>query len=158
MPKRLVECGAHAVLGGVALLVIVPPSCAMELRAGELDDGMRYRPEPDLWLPVSLDGAPSPRRFHAAVWTGAEMIVWGGESGGFLLDTGARYGPSRDAWEATASPPLASRSLHGAHWTGREMVVWGGSDYDDGARYCVGWIFDDGFESGDPSGWSGAVP
>jgi len=33
------------------------------------------------------------RQFHSAVWTGSEMIVWGGDGGGGVgrLNTGGRY-------------------------------------------------------------------
>ena len=40
------------------------------------------------------DGAPSPRDGHSAIWTGNEMIVWGGYSlGDDYLDTGSRFNP-----------------------------------------------------------------
>src|SRR5437868_5772782 len=32
----------------------------------------------DTWTPTSLTGAPDARGSHTAVWTGSEMIVWGG--------------------------------------------------------------------------------
>jgi hypothetical protein len=32
----------------------------------------------DTWTATSTDGAPSARRNHTAVWTGSEMIIWGG--------------------------------------------------------------------------------
>ena len=62
------------------------------------------------------------------MWTGNEMIVWGGRWGwGFhdLLDTGGRYDPATDSWLATstAAAPL-HRSGHTAVWTGSEMLVW----------------------------------
>jgi hypothetical protein len=49
-------------------------------------------------------------------------------------------------------------------WTGGEMIIWGGStggQTDTGGRYCApgaGLVFADGFESGDTSAWSQAVP
>ena len=36
---------------------------------------------PDTWTATSTTGAPSPRTGQTAVWTGSEMIVWGGETG-----------------------------------------------------------------------------
>ena len=46
---------------------------------GELyGDGARYNPATDSWAPVAAAGAPDARRYHTAVWTGTEMIVWGG--------------------------------------------------------------------------------
>jgi len=43
------------------------------------------------WTPTSLVGAAAPRYYHTAVWTGSEMIVWGG--GLPILNTGGRYNP-----------------------------------------------------------------
>ena len=44
-----------------------------------LNTGGRYNPSTDSWISTSLVNAPSPRDYHSAVWTGTEMIVWGGE-------------------------------------------------------------------------------
>jgi hypothetical protein len=35
----------------------------------------------DTWTPTNLTGAPDGRVLHTAVWTGSEMIVWGGDNG-----------------------------------------------------------------------------
>ena len=46
---------------------------------GELyGDGARYNPATNSWTPVAGTGAPNARTYHTAVWTGTEMIVWGG--------------------------------------------------------------------------------
>ena len=67
-------------------------------------------------------------RVHTAVWTGSEMIVWGGYDGGTFLNTGGRYNPSTNSWTATSTTGApAGRSYHTAVWTGSEMIVWGGS-------------------------------
>jgi len=44
----------------------------------ELNDGGHYNPTTDTWTATQTTGAPSARAFHSAVWTGNEMIVWGG--------------------------------------------------------------------------------
>src|SRR5262245_60468119 len=37
------------------------------------------------WAPLSFVGeAPGPRSGHAAIWTGSQMIVWGGTVGAFF--------------------------------------------------------------------------
>ena len=36
----------------------------------------------DTWTPTGITNAPDPRRNHTAVWTGSEMIVWGGSDCG----------------------------------------------------------------------------
>ena len=39
-----------------------------------------------------------------SVWTGTEMIVWGGINLGVgLIQTGGRYDPSTDSWSATST-------------------------------------------------------
>ncbi len=78
------------------------------------------------WIPISTVSEPSDRTGHTVIWTGAEMVVWGGYSLG-RLHTGGIYSPVFDSWEATslvgAPPP---RFGHTAVWSGSEMIVWGG--------------------------------
>src|SRR5262249_33022387 len=57
----------------------------------------------DTWTPSSLTNAPSPREFHTGVWTGSEMIVWGGFDGSSYFNTGGRYNPTTDSWTATST-------------------------------------------------------
>jgi hypothetical protein len=45
----------------------------------------------DTWTPTSTTNAPTARYQHTAVWTGSEMIVWGGGADGSVLNTGGRY-------------------------------------------------------------------
>ena len=76
--------------------------------------------------PTSTVNAPSARPLHTAVWTGSEMIVWGGLDGSYL-NTGGRYNPATDNWTATSTTDApAARDRHTAVWTGSEMIVWGG--------------------------------
>ncbi len=45
----------------------------------ELNTGGRYNPATDAWVGTSTGAnVPSGRDDHTAVWTGTEMIVWGG--------------------------------------------------------------------------------
>jgi N-acetylneuraminic acid mutarotase len=88
--------------------------------------GGRYRPASNSWLSVSAVNAPTPRAGHTAVWTGTEMIIWGGGDA-FLTNTGARYNPSTNSWAPmTATNAPLPREGHTAIWTGSEMLVWGG--------------------------------
>src|SRR5437588_10584903 len=88
----------------------------------------------DTWTPTSLNGAPNVRAEHTAVWTGSEMIVWGGcgytGCGWYgTLNTGGRYNPSTDSWTATSLTNAPDgRILHTAVWTGGEMILWGGAN------------------------------
>ncbi len=97
-----------------------------------LDTGARYDPATDTWTATTLDGAPAARFRHTAVWTGTEMIIWGGYNGG---SSGARYDPSTDTWTPTNMVDVPfPRQSHSAVWTGTEMIVWGGAATDAG-RY-----------------------
>src|SRR5947207_480331 len=93
----------------------------------------------DTWTATNLTNAPIARYYHTAVWTGNEMIVWGGYNGSDL-DSGGRYTPSTDAWTATSliNVPTA-RDSHTAVWTGSEMIVFGGFNgstaLNTGGRY-----------------------
>jgi hypothetical protein len=109
-----------------------------------LDSGGRYDPATDSWSPTSNIDAPEPRVYDTAVWTGEEMIVWGGaasaqaETGYF--DSGARYDPATDTWTHTSNLDAPSgREFHTAVWTGTRMIVWSGTtetgDANSGGRY-----------------------
>src|SRR5205823_2239106 len=63
----------------------------------------------DTWTATTTTNAPVARAFHTAVWTGSEMIVWGGSAGGTnYLNTGARYIPSTDGWTAISTTNVPS--------------------------------------------------
>ena len=101
-------------------------------------------------IPARIVGPPPapsvrpPREFdHSAVWTGREMIVWGGWKGVNYFNTGGKYNPSTNRWAAisTANAPTG-RKFHTAVWTGNEMIVWGGDDdsssgLNSGGRYSL---------------------
>jgi hypothetical protein len=93
------------------------------------------------WRALSATGAPQARALHTAVWTGARMIVWGGQIGvGAVTLTGGLYDPATDTWQPTSTSGAPSaRHSHTAVWTGSRMIVWGGfgeSDYaEDGGSY-----------------------
>ena len=94
--------------------------------------GARYNPSIDTWTTTSTANAPAGRVAHKAVWSGNEMIVWGGADGLFsVTNTGGRYNPNTDSWTATSivNAPDA-REAHAAVWTGSEMIVWGGTGAD----------------------------
>ncbi|HKP03664.1 MAG TPA: kelch repeat-containing protein [Chthoniobacterales bacterium] len=93
-----------------------------------LNTGGRYNPATNSWTSTTLTNAPQARRWHSAVWSGSEMIVWGGEKvGGGNANTGGRYNPNTDSWIATSTTNAPSaRKDHTAVWSGSEMIVFGG--------------------------------
>jgi hypothetical protein len=80
-----------------------------------------------------LPAAPIPGRTgQATVWTGQQMLVWGGGSGkqgSDLRSDGAAYGPAANSWSTLPTGPLSGRSGMASVWTGHDMFIWGG--YDD---------------------------
>jgi N-acetylneuraminic acid mutarotase len=100
--------------------------------------GGRFNPATNSWLPVAADGTPPGRQDHVAVWTGNEMIVWGGQyNNDPNSNDGERYDPATDTWAPTrrdATTPVG-RIAHTAVWTGTEMIIWGGGGSNTGGRY-----------------------
>ncbi|MEK8032292.1 Ig-like domain-containing protein [Ideonella sp. DXS29W] len=97
-------------------------------------DGARYNPKTDRWTLMSTDGAPQATYFNSAVWTGRQVVTWGGVMG----DEGnGRYDPATDTWAPVTTTGAPSwRYLHNAVWTGREMLVHGGyPSRGPGGRY-----------------------
>jgi len=100
------------------------------------------------WTATTITNAPTGRINSAAVWTGSEMIVWGGTDESNEFNTGGRYNPSTDSWTATSTTNAPTgRELNTVVWTGTEMIVWGGADatsfLNTGGRYnpnTDGWI------------------
>lgn len=108
-----------------------------------MNTGGRYNPATNSWVPTSTEAAPQQRHWHSAVWTGSEMIIWGGSDSGTHLDSGGHYNPTSNSWTATPLTDSPSgRFRHATVWTGSEMIVWGGcaipnctSLLADGGRY-----------------------
>jgi N-acetylneuraminic acid mutarotase len=92
-----------------------------------------------------LPAAPIPDRDSpVGVWTGRELLVWGGQSGphnAVVHDDGAAYDPAHRVWRELPPAPLTPRTGVAATWTGRELIVWGGYDHlsmDTGGLHVAG--------------------
>jgi hypothetical protein len=93
-----------------------------------------------------LPAGPSPRVGQSVVWTGARMLVWGGQlaRGAAYRADGQSFDPVSGRWSTIPRAPLGPRSGHVAAWTGSRLIVWGGDvegqavrteSFDDGAAY-----------------------
>jgi hypothetical protein len=104
-----------------------------------LGDGALYDPMSKTWSPMSTTNAPSPRFGHTAVWTGQDMIVWGGYSTNGIVGAGAIYTPSTDTWTAlpTTGEPVG-RIRHTAVFGDNYMIVWGGTSGNNQALLSGG--------------------
>ncbi len=92
--------------------------------------GGRYDPSTDSWTATSTSNAPESRGLHTAVWTGSEMIVWGGSDSISYFNTGGRYNPNTDSWTATSTktrPVLVTVTQRYGPVT--RLIVWGGDSF-----------------------------
>lgn len=84
------------------------------------------------WQP--LPEAPISGRLSAsAVWTGTEMIVWGGAARSEDAGRGAQgaaYDPAARTWRTIAPSPAGLEGGAAVAWTGDEMVVWASNSPD----------------------------
>jgi hypothetical protein len=110
------------------------------LTTGVVNSGGRFDPIKGKWYPLSTRNAPTPRQNHQAIWTGSEMVVWGGEGktnadyGSIFpsymmsfLNTGARYIPATDTWIAMSTNGAPEgRADFTMVWSGREAILFGG--------------------------------
>jgi N-acetylneuraminic acid mutarotase len=108
-----------------------------------LSDGGLYNPSANSWSSLNTNSTPEPRYYHTALWTGSQMLVWGGESTNTtFFNDGGYYSPTANSWQSmTTSGAPAQRGLHSAVWTGNEMLIWGGAnstlDLNDTAAYTL---------------------
>ena len=79
----------------------------------------------DTWQRRNIETAPSARTNHTAIWTGTEMIVWGGTYNSTTLADGGRYNPSAKSWSSISQIGAPARENHAAFWTGTEMIILG---------------------------------
>jgi N-acetylneuraminic acid mutarotase len=108
------------------------------------NDGGLYDPATDTWSAVTTTGAPSARRYPQAVWSGSQVLLWGGEaSGDAFPNAGARYDPVANSWTPMSTVPgpgsagaPGGRTAFASVWTGSRMLVWGGHGFGvQGAKY-----------------------
>jgi uncharacterized repeat protein (TIGR01451 family) len=101
-----------------------------------INTGGVYDPASNSWTTMNTTNAPPEGGSgFTAVWTGAEMIAWGGNT-----SVGGRYNPNTNTWTQTnpANAPSPCTG-HTAIWTGTEMIIWGGNNgaesLNTGGRY-----------------------
>ena len=60
------------------------------------------------------------------LWTGHQVIFWGGGCCGGVTARGAAYTPATNSWQLLPASPLAARTGVTGAWTGREIIIAGG--------------------------------
>ncbi len=113
-----------------------------------LGDGARYDPATNTWSTLPGFGAPPARGAIApgslGVWSGSELIVWGGGSDDVsALSGGGRYEPTTGTWRALTSfgaPAARERGI--LLWAGTELVVQGGFFRGSSTFTATGGVYD----------------
>jgi hypothetical protein len=89
----------------------------------------------------TLPDAPVTARDDAVgVWTGSQLLVWGGDINGHrYFANGAAYNPDLRTWTRLPHSPLSARANPAYVWTGSQLLIWGGTrgshNLTDGALY-----------------------
>jgi N-acetylneuraminic acid mutarotase len=96
-----------------------------------LDTGAIYDPATDSWQEVAPVGHGFAGRVDAtAVWTGQNVVVWGGVDASndkSMFVDGAAYDPASDSWRLIAEPQTTEgRKQTVGTWTGTRVMFWGG--------------------------------
>lgn len=87
--------------------------------------GLAYDPALDTWRALPAAPHDPGHRQTAVVWTGSEMVVFGGgDRGSATARRGAAYDPAADRWRRISDAPIGLNLLSGA-WTGEEVLVFG---------------------------------
>lgn len=78
------------------------------------------------WTPMSTEGQPAARFAPSAVWTGTEMVVFGGmDAQRNPMTGGGAYDPALDQWRSIAEPPVRPWNADDAWWTGQRVLTAG---------------------------------
>jgi len=80
-----------------------------------------YTQQTNRWrrLPVERKGGAG----GVVIWTGRELIDWGGGCCGEASSAGAAYSPATNRWHKLARSPLAPSQTPVGAWTGRELII-----------------------------------
>ena len=97
-----------------------------------IDDGAAFSPLTGAWRTLA-DAPVQGRTYPAVVWTGSEMIVWGGSQNGALVGDGAAYNPATNTWRTLPTAPIPPAMKSAVAWTGTDMLVVGGLNGDGSA-------------------------
>ena len=131
---------ARHVAVAVAVVLIVLATAVAGVLVGRATKAGEETTPAAAWQ--SLPEAPIAGRLGAsAVWTGTEMIIWGGTARSGKIESGhegAAYNPATRTWRTIAPSPPGMLGGAGVAWTGDEMVVWASNSPDGpvgGAAY-----------------------
>ena len=91
----------------------------------QFNTGGRYSPGTDDWIATTTSNAPERRAGHTAIWSGSEMMVWGGfnDFGPFYLNTGGRYCAGSGPTPTPTATPTESCSVKQVSFCNSEVFT-----------------------------------
>jgi N-acetylneuraminic acid mutarotase len=138
-PLPAARAGATVTWTGTEVLVVAGYGPSGGTR-GSYTDGVAYNPAANRWR--RLPATETSRTGHAAVWTGRDLLVWGGSThrtGTWVTPPhGLAYDPASNRWSALPKSALRGRSNPVTVWTGSQLLVWGGIHLPDGRNVADG--------------------
>ncbi len=106
-----------------------------------------YTPSTNTWNTLSTTNAPSVRGEASSVWTGSQMLVFGGDDyiagvTGSAYNTGGMYTVETNSWTSlpTTTAPAVRHDTFSV-WTGEKMFVWAGKSHDINTYYNTGGLY-----------------
>ena len=115
-----------------------------------------YDPAHDTWsLTQGLPYSPPARSGHTLVWSGSEMLLFGGISyNNQYIGRVYLFSPDTNTWLTPPGQAVLPRSGMSTVWTGSQLVIWGGS-YGAGALNTGG-RYDPALDAWTPTATLGA--
>ncbi|CAN5441712.1 hypothetical protein BH23ACT9_BH23ACT9_33340 [soil metagenome] len=128
--------GHTATWTGTELVIVKgAPIGQVAAAAAQHIDGAAYDPVTDTWREIARTPIAA-RTGHTTVWTGEEVVVFGGSPTLQGYIPAGLYDPATDTWRLSSPSPLArGHGVAAAVWTGTEVVIWTGTGEEDVAAY-----------------------
>jgi N-acetylneuraminic acid mutarotase len=135
--------GPRVVAAAVAF-VVAAAGVAFAMQAFRAGEARRPASDPLASISVGWSELPNPPETlsgSAVVWTGSELLSWGGYRAPDDTDVadGYSFDPSTQKWSSLPPAPAGRTGSH-AVWTGSEAIFWGG--WDRQRSYSDGFAFD----------------
>lgn len=98
-------------------------------------EGLSFNPTTGQWATIPTLPGPT-RHTEVVVWTGSEVVVWGGcdatepqcdDFATGLLTDGYAYDPDSEQWRPVAASPLSAGVHPQGAWTGEELIIYAGA-------------------------------
>lgn len=92
---------------------------------------LEFDPVTNAWSYLNSDPLWSQLEPRYSVWTGSEVVIWGGKDfvkgSTFFRNYGLRFNPVTNLIAKVSPPPFPIGKIsHSVTWTGNEIIVWGG--------------------------------